>query len=180
MDSPERKCLGKFANSCQKVKWNTPPVVPWCIFVDQNLWFHLTEVFYNGFLVEMRSVVNTSSCFIQHLKIHYTQVFKLFLGFGLNGLGQGCPNSVLGGRCPAEFSSKFQPSLNIPEAANQGFICILETSMQVCWGMLEINSAGHGPPGLSLDSPGLGINIQLCSCVKVSWWTKCVRIRFCC
>ncbi len=70
--------------------------------------------------------------FIQRLKIHYTQVFKWSLGFGLNGLGQGCPNSVLEGRCPAEFSSKFQPSLNTPEAANQGFIGILETSVQVC------------------------------------------------
>ncbi len=36
--------------------------------------------------------------------------------------------------------------------------------MQVCWGKLELNSAGHLPPALQgLDSPGLDYSYDLMS-----------------
>ncbi len=59
------------------------------------------------------------------------------------GLDQGSPNLFLEGRCPAEFSyNSNQTHLN---QLIKVLLGILETSRQVCWGKLELNSAGHRP-----------------------------------
>ncbi len=56
------------------------------------------------------------------------------------GLHQGSPDSVLEGRCPAEFNSNpNQTNLNQLIKLLLG----IETPRQVCWGKLELNSAGQ-------------------------------------
>ncbi len=71
----------------------------------------------------------------------------------LKGLSQGSPDTVLEGRCPAEFSSN--PNQTHLKQLINVLQDILATSMQVCWSKLELNSAGHQPPGPSLVTPGL-------------------------
>ncbi len=56
-------------------------------------------------------------------------------------LDQGSPD--LEGRCPAEFSCN--PNQTHPKQLIKVLLGILETSRQVCWGKLELNSAGHLP-----------------------------------
>ncbi len=57
-------------------------------------------------------------------------------------LDQGSPSSVLGGRCPAEFS--FNPNQTHLKQLMKVFLGILDTR-QVCGRKLELNSAGHRP-----------------------------------
>ncbi len=65
---------------------------------------------------------------------------------------EGSPISVLEGRCPAEFSSN--PNQTHLKQPNKILLGTLEASMQVCWGKLELNSAGHRPPpGPNLVTP---------------------------
>ncbi len=54
-------------------------------------------------------------------------------------LKQGSPSSVLEGRCPAEFSSN--PNQTHLKQLIKLLLGILQTSRQVCWGKLELNSA---------------------------------------
>ncbi len=80
-------------------------------------------------------------------------------------IGQGCPNLVLEGRCPAEFSSN--PSYTHLNQLIKLFLGILETSWQVCWGKLELNSARHRPSRTEFGHPcyrlsGLGQH-KVCS-----------------
>ncbi len=68
-----------------------------------------------------------------------------------NTVHQGSPDSVLEGRCPAEFSSNpNQTHLNLLFKVLLG---IPETSRQVCWGKLELNSAGHRPSKTKFGNP---------------------------
>ncbi len=53
-------------------------------------------------------------------------------------LEQGSPNLFLEGRCPAEFSSN--PNQTHLKQIIKVLLGILETSRQVCWGKLELNS----------------------------------------
>ncbi len=91
---------------------------------------------------------------------------------------QGCPNSVLEGRCPAEFSSN--PNQTHLKQLIKLLLGTLEASMQVCWGKLELNSAGP-----SLDSPsepnwdhfeGSG---NICRCFELISWLACHHIIIC-
>ncbi len=66
-------------------------------------------------------------------------------------LVQGCPHSVLEGRCPAEFSSN--PNQTHLKQLLNVLLAILEASMQVCWGKLELNSAGHRPSRTEFGHP---------------------------
>ncbi len=50
---------------------------------------------------------------------------------------------VLEGRCPAKFS--YNPNQTHLNQLIKVLLGILETSKQVCWGKLELNSAGHRP-----------------------------------
>ncbi len=63
-------------------------------------------------------------------------------------LEQGSPCSVLEGRCPAEFSSN--PNQTHLEQLIK-LLGIPDTSRQVCWGKLELNSAGHRPSRIKFD-----------------------------
>ncbi len=66
-------------------------------------------------------------------------------------LDQGSPSSVLEGRCPAEFSAN--PNQTHLKQLFKLLTGILETSRQVCWGKLELNSAGHRPSRIKFDDP---------------------------
>ncbi len=55
-------------------------------------------------------------------------------------LHQGSPNLFLESRCPAEFCSN--PNQTHLNQLIKVLLGILETSRQVCWGKLELNSAG--------------------------------------
>ncbi len=52
---------------------------------------------------------------------------------------------------PAEFSSN--PNQTHLKQLIKVLLGILETSMQVCWGKLELNSAGHRPSRIKFDDP---------------------------
>ncbi len=52
---------------------------------------------------------------------------------------------------PAEFSSN--PNQTHLKQLIKVLLGILETSMQVCWGKLELNSAGHRPCRIKFDDP---------------------------
>ncbi len=69
----------------------------------------------------------------------------------MNSLIQGCPNSVLEGRCPAEFSSN--PNQTHLKQLIKLLLGILEASMQMCWSKLELNSAGHRPSRTEFGQP---------------------------
>ncbi len=66
-------------------------------------------------------------------------------------IDQGSPNSVLEGRCPAEFSSN--PNQTHLNQLIKVLLGILETSRQVCWGKLELISAGHRPSRTECGDP---------------------------
>ncbi len=66
-------------------------------------------------------------------------------------LKQGCPNSVLEGRCPAEFSSN--PNKTRLNQLIKLLLGIQETSRQVCWVRLDLNSAGHRPSRTEFGHP---------------------------
>ncbi len=70
-----------------------------------------------------------------------------------NSLEQGSPNTVLEGLCPAEFSSN--PNQIHLKQLISVLKYILETSRQVCWGKLELNSAGHWPSKTKLVTTAL-------------------------
>ncbi len=53
------------------------------------------------------------------------------------------PNLFLEGECPAAFGSN--PNQTHLNHLIKVLLGILETSRQVCWGKLELNSAGHRP-----------------------------------
>ncbi len=85
-----------------------------------------------------------------------------------NALDQGSPSSVLEGQCPAEFSSNSnQTHLKLLIKVSLG---ILETSRQVCWGKLELNSAGHRPSRIKFVYIYIyffnGIYIYICICLE--------------
>ncbi len=69
----------------------------------------------------------------------------------LIALAQGSPHLFLEGRCPAEFSSN--PNQTHLKQLIKVFLGILETSRQVCWGKLELNSAGHRPSRTECGDP---------------------------
>ncbi len=69
---------------------------------------------------------------------------------------QGSPSSVLEGRCPAEFSSN--PNQTQLNQLIKVLLGIFETSRQVCWGKLELNSAGHRPSRIKFDDPCFKLN----------------------
>ncbi len=52
---------------------------------------------------------------------------------------------------PAEFSSN--PNQTHLKQLIKVLLGILETSRQVCWGKLELNSAGHRPSRIKFDDP---------------------------
>ncbi len=52
---------------------------------------------------------------------------------------------------PAEFSSN--PNQTHLKQLIKLLLGILETSRQVCWGKLELNSAGHRPSRIKFDDP---------------------------
>ncbi len=89
--------------------------------------------------------------------------FHVFLPF--NALNQGSPNLFLEGRCPAEFSSN--PNQTHLNQLIKVLLSILETSRQVCWGKLELNSAGHRPSRTECGDP----------CFKLSWMFKSARLK---
>ncbi len=68
-----------------------------------------------------------------------------------HSLEQGSPDTVLEGRCPAEFSSN--PNQTHLKQLINVLLGILETSRQVCWGKLELNSAGHRPSRIKFGDP---------------------------
>ncbi len=69
------------------------------------------------------------------------------------GLSQGSSNLFLEGRCPAEISAN--PNQTHLNQLIMVLLGILETWRQMCWGKLELNSAG--PPGPSVVTPGLSL-----------------------
>ncbi len=73
-------------------------------------------------------------------------------------LDQGSPSSVLEGRCPADFSSN--PNQTHLKQLIKVLLGILEASMQVCWGKLELNSAGHRPSRTEFDDPCFRLSPQ--------------------
>ncbi len=58
-------------------------------------------------------------------------------------IDQGCPNSVLEGRCPAEFSSNL-PHHTCKEASSMPSKSLI-SFFRCAWLGLELNSAGHRP-----------------------------------
>ncbi len=73
------------------------------------------------------------------------------LDYESDSLTQGSPDTVLEGRCPAEFSSN--PNQTHLKQLIKVSLGILETSREVCWGKLELNSAGHRPSRIKFDDP---------------------------
>ncbi len=78
-------------------------------------------------------------------------------------LEQGSPDTVLEGRCPVEFSSN--PNQTHLKKLINVLLGILEISRQVCWGKLELNSAGHRPSRIKFGDPWSRV-------LKITW-------RFC-
>ncbi len=68
-----------------------------------------------------------------------------------HALQQGSPDTVLEGRCPAEFSSS--PNQTHLKQLIKVLLGILETSREVCWGKLELNSTGHRPSRIKFGDP---------------------------
>ncbi len=66
-------------------------------------------------------------------------------------LDQGSPDMVLEGRCPAEFISN--PNQTHLKQLINVLLGILETSREVCWGKLELNSAGHRSSRIKFGDP---------------------------
>ncbi len=103
-------------------------------------------------------------------------------------LNQGCPNSVLEGRCLAEFSSN--PNQTHLKKLIKVLLGILETSMQVCWSKLELNSAGRRPSRTEFGQPCAKLSFvehkmrsfEECSCSpfpynKSGWWPKLLSTK---
>ncbi len=90
------------------------------------------------------SVLKSSCCFQTTDLIWWVVWIYLFLT-------QGCPNSVLEGQCPIEFKSN--PNQTHPKQLIKLLLGILEASMQVCWGKLELNTAGHRPSRTEFGQP---------------------------
>ncbi len=61
-------------------------------------------------------------------------------------------NSKLGPGGLVSCRVQLQPLSNTPETAN---LSIVETFRQVCWGKLELNSAGHRPSRTEFGHPAL-------------------------
>ncbi len=74
-----------------------------------------------------------------HFKLDFNSVNTFYTSS--NVYCRGSQRSVLEGRCPAEFN----PNSNQTHLKQliKFLLGILETSRQVCWGKLELNSAGH-------------------------------------
>ncbi len=73
-----------------------------------------------------------------------------------------------GSRCPAEFSSN--PNQTHLKQLIKVLLGILETSRQVCWGKLELNSAGHRPSRIKFGDPCCKGTRTQCRCGKK--WIK--------
>ncbi len=76
---------------------------------------------------------------------------------------------------PAEFSSN--PNQTHLKQLIKVLTGILETSRQVCWGKLELNSAGHRPSRTEFDDPCLTLTkTEICHqyhsvILSVKWYT---------
>ncbi len=68
-----------------------------------------------------------------------------------NAIEQGSPSRSWRAGVPAEFSSN--PNQTHLKQLIKVLLGILETSRQVCWGKLELNSAGHWPSRIKFDDP---------------------------
>ncbi len=79
--------------------------------------------------------------------------FSSFFSKLFKPLKQGSPDTVLEGRCPAEFSSN--PNQTHLKQLIKLLLGILQTSSQVCWDKLELNSAGHRPSRIKFGDPCL-------------------------
>ncbi len=80
---------------------------------------------------------------------------------------QESPDSVLEGRCPAEFSSNpNQAHLN--QLINV-LLGVLETSSQACRGKLELNSAGHRPSRIKFGDPCCAMYQFFWDCFQRFW-----------
>ncbi len=69
----------------------------------------------------------------------------------LNRWPTSLTNLFLEGRCSAEFSSN--PNQTHLKQLIKLLLSILETSRQVCWGKLELNSAEHRPSRIKFGDP---------------------------
>jgi len=65
----------------------------------------------------------------------------------------------------AEFSSN--PNQTHLKQLIKVLLCVLQTSRQVCWGKLELNSAGHRPSRIKFDDPWLSASTPLLSCLTL-------------
>jgi len=98
-------------------------------------------------------------------------------------LNQGSPSSVLKGRCPAEFISN--PNQTHLKQLIKVLLGILETSRQVCWGKLELNSAGNRPSRIKSDDPWtktipvFPIYWFICGLPQYQNWRKLSSEMFC-
>ncbi len=86
---------------------------------------------------------------------------------------QGSSNLFLEGRCPAEFSSN--PNQTHLKQLIKVLLGILQTARQVCWGKLELNSAGHRPSRTECGDPWCNANIFKINSV---WSMPLIRAKF--
>ncbi len=122
--------------------------------------FELLE-FQHSSVIHLHSVQENSATMLniiftyQRCKTHIIGFICLILYLNLRqkwvSLDQGSASSVLEGRCPAEFSSN--PNQTHLKQLIKLLLGMLETSRQVCWGKLELNSAGHRPSRIKFDDP---------------------------
>ncbi len=118
------------------------------------------EFFLNFFFNEIAEVHFSFfiKCTVVQLNVlHLEKIFLCSVSLCVVCLAQGSPSSVLEGRCPAEFSSN--PNQTHLKQLIKLLLGILETSMQVCWGKLELNSAGHWPSRTEFDDPWFSLSV---------------------
>ncbi len=94
-------------------------------------------------------------------------MFIIFLQETKTSIDQGSPNLFLQGQCPAEFSSN--PNQTHLKQLIKVLLGILETSRQVCWGKLELNSAGV-LSRIKFDDPWYRLR-------KLFFWVSNIDIR---
>ncbi len=85
---------------------------------------------------------------------------------------QGSPNLFLEGRCPAEFSSN--PNQTHLKQLIKLLLGMIETSGQVCWSKLELNSAGP-----SVVTPDIKEWLFFSFSLPLFLWTGLLRCWVC-
>ncbi len=130
------------------VLWSSPPepnlkpqsILTWrlCHAHISRLQWQSKEGIHTSSHLNLYCVLMASCCITAYRRPNWCSGLKTFSDINI---GQGSPNLFLEGQCPAEFSSN--PNQTHLNQLIKVRIGLLENSRQVCWGKLELNSAGH-------------------------------------